>query len=249
MSDLHQAAVVRILPEQGPKSRRVNDTLATTQSGLMFNLHSDVSSDERRRAHLIAKRLFDVTASLLALLALAPLLIITAVLVTGTSRGPAFFRQEREGLMGAPFKAFKFRTMRLEQCDHSGVAQTVEDDPRITPVGKFLRRTSIDELPQLLNVLRGEMSLVGPRPHVANMQAGGMSYRELVPYYDRRLAMVPGLTGWAQANGFRGPTHRADLARARIDHDLAYIQNFSFWLDLKIIWLTVRREFLSGGGI
>jgi polysaccharide biosynthesis protein PslA len=251
MSDLNQAAAVNYFSDGRaiPEPSWLGEPVSTAHSGLMLDRREHVGVDADRRFHLMAKRAFDIVASLLAILALAPLLLIAAVLVVTTSRGPVFFRQEREGLFGMPFHAFKFRTMRVDQCDLSGVNQTVQDDPRITPIGKFLRRTSIDELPQLLNVLLGEMSLVGPRPHVANMQAGGMGYRELVPYYDQRLAMVPGLTGWAQANGLRGPTHRADLARARVDHDLAYIQNFSFWLDLKIIWLTIRREFLNGGGL
>jgi lipopolysaccharide/colanic/teichoic acid biosynthesis glycosyltransferase len=202
----------------------------------------------RRTRHLIAKRVFDVLASAGALIALMPFFIILAVLIKTTSKGPVLFRQEREGRWGKPFMAYKFRSMKTEECDLSGVAQTVKDDPRVTAIGRLIRRTSIDELPQLLNVLAGDMSLVGPRPHVAGMRAGGMGYKELVPYYDERLEMVPGLTGWAQVNGLRGPTDRADRARARVDHDLAYIQNFSFWLDLYIIGQTIRYEFVGGSG-
>ncbi len=202
----------------------------------------------RRTRHLIAKRAFDILASAGALLALLPFFIILAVLIKATSKGPVLFRQEREGRWGKPFMAYKFRSMKVEECDLSGVAQTVKDDPRVTAIGRLIRRTSIDELPQLLNVLMGDMSLVGPRPHVSGMLAGGMGYKELVPYYDQRLEMLPGLTGWAQVNGLRGPTERADRARARIDHDLAYIQNFSFWLDLYIIGQTIRHEFVGGSG-
>jgi lipopolysaccharide/colanic/teichoic acid biosynthesis glycosyltransferase len=118
----------------------------------------------------------------------------------------------------------------------------------VTAVGRFIRRTSIDELPQLINVLRGEMSLVGPRPHVAGMKAAGMPYRTLVPYYDARLAMPPGLTGWAQANGYRGMTTDAASAIARVDHDIAYVQNFSVWMDIKIIGKTIVGEFMTGSG-
>lgn len=222
------------------------------QSGLPMRLPRNgaplVEAGARRQYHLLAKRMFDVVMSGLALLALLPLFLIVAWLIKISSAGPVFFRQEREGYQGRTFQALKFRSMRIEDCDLSGVAQTVKDDPRITPIGRFIRRTSIDELPQLINVLRGDMALVGPRPHVAGMRAGGMLYKDLVPYYDLRLEMLPGLTGWAQANGLRGPTDRADRARARIDHDIAYIQNFSFWLDIKIILLTLRHEFVGGSG-
>ncbi|QDZ13223.1 exopolysaccharide biosynthesis polyprenyl glycosylphosphotransferase [Devosia ginsengisoli] len=201
-----------------------------------------------RDAQMTAKRVFDVIFSVLALLFLLPLLIIVAIAVRMESKGPVLFRQTREGLNGSTFGVFKFRSMRREQGDATGVAHTVRNDERVTRVGTFLRRTSIDELPQLLNVLRGEMSIVGPRPHVPGMRAGNHTYRVLVPYYDHRLAMLPGITGWAQANGLRGDATDAALAHARIDHDLAYIQNFSLWLDLRIILRTIRHEFLGGTG-
>lgn len=205
-------------------------------------------SDPALRANLALKRLLDIVGALMGLIALAPLLMFVAIAIKVTSPGPVFFRQAREGLDGRMFEALKFRSMRIESCDLSGVAQTQDNDPRVTPVGRFIRRTSIDELPQLINVLVGDMSLVGPRPHVAGMMAGGQLYRELVPYYDDRLAMAPGITGWAQANGFRGSTRDRRMARERVDHDLAYIQNFSVWLDLKIIARTVVREFFTGSG-
>jgi len=195
-----------------------------------------------------AKRVLDVSAAAFGLLLLGPLLILVALAVSLESRGPVIFSQMREGRDGLLFKALKFRTMRTDSCDDTGVRQTVTGDSRVTRVGKFLRRTSIDELPQLFNVLRGDMSLVGPRPHVSRMLAGGVSYRDLVPYYDLRLKVSPGLTGWAQANGFRGPTTDGRNARMRIDHDMAYIQNFSIWLDIKIIFLTIQRELFGGTG-
>lgn len=201
-----------------------------------------------RSAEMTAKRVFDVAFSMLALLFLLPLVIIVAIAIRIESNGPALFRQTREGLDGSTFGVFKFRSMRCEQEDVTGVAHTVRDDKRVTRVGTFLRRTSIDELPQLLNVLRGEMSIVGPRPHVPGMLAGQQAYRTLVPYYDHRLAMLPGITGWAQANGLRGDASDPALARARIDHDLTYVQNFSFWLDMRIVMMTIRHEFLGGTG-
>ncbi len=195
-----------------------------------------------------AKRAFDVIVALVAILGLGPLLLLAALAIVVESRGPVFFRQVREGKNGKPFMAWKFRSMRTDSCDATGVKQTVAGDKRVTKVGKILRKTSIDELPQLFNVLRGDMSLVGPRPHVSGMLAGGMSYRELVPYYDLRLLVTPGLTGWAQANGFRGPTDDAEAARQRIDYDLAYVREFNLLLDIKVIFLTLKREFIGGSG-
>jgi lipopolysaccharide/colanic/teichoic acid biosynthesis glycosyltransferase len=195
-----------------------------------------------------AKRAFDVLLSGLAIIALMPLFVLVALAIVLESSGPVLFIQAREGKNGKLFRALKFRSMRTDDCDLSGVRQTVVGDSRITKVGSFLRRTSIDELPQLFNVLRGDMSLVGPRPHVKGMLAGGKDYRHLVPYYELRLLVAPGLTGWAQANGLRGPTTNPELARQRIDYDLSYIEQFSFWLDLKIIWMTIKREFVGGSG-
>lgn len=206
------------------------------------------SQSAGRSISLTAKRVLDIAGSVMALVFLLPLIIAAAIAVRLDSVGPVFFRQTREGLNGSAFQAFKFRTMRLDAGDASGIVHTVRGDSRVTRVGRFLRRTSIDELPQLLNVLRGEMSLVGPRPHVPGMLVGKQAYRALVPYYDHRLTMLPGITGWAQANGLRGDATDPARARARIDHDLAYIQNFSFWLDLRILLLTIRHEFLGGTG-
>lgn len=220
------------------------------QSGLPLRMAGRLPAPTDRPTPIQAavKRNFDILVSLLALIALAPLLIIVAIAIRATSPGSVLFSQEREGLAGRTFKALKFRSMRSDACDPSGVAQTVDGDPRVTAIGRFIRRTSIDELPQLINVLRGDMSLVGPRPHVPGMWAGGVLYRDLVPYYDYRLQVMPGLTGWAQANGLRGPTDAAEVARARVNHDVAYIQNYSFWLDVKIMWMTIRHEFVGGSG-
>lgn len=202
-----------------------------------------------RRRQLIVKRLFDVVLASLALLFFAPLLTIIAIVIKLSSHGPVLFRQQREGLGGAPFEALKFRSMRMDDCDVTGVTQTLPNDPRCTAIGRFIRKTSIDELPQLFNVVRGEMSLVGPRPHVAGMLAAGVPYKILVPYYNARLTMRPGITGWAQANGLRGTTVSAIAARARVEHDIAYVQNFSLWLDIRIIGKTIMTEFFAGTGI
>ncbi|WP_338608863.1 exopolysaccharide biosynthesis polyprenyl glycosylphosphotransferase [Pelagibacterium nitratireducens] len=208
-----------------------------------------VSPTPMRRMQLVLKRIMDIAFSAITLLMFAPALLMIALAIRLTSGGPALFRQRREGLDGKPIEIYKFRSMYMDRCDISGVAQTTSDDPRITPIGRFLRRTSLDELPQLLNILKGEMSLIGPRPHAFGMLAGGTTYKELVPYYRARQTMKPGLSGWAQANGLRGPTDNGARARARIDHDLAYIENFSLLLDIKIILKTLRQEFLGGSGL
>lgn len=204
--------------------------------------------DTGRTIQLSAKRLVDVTLSLIVLAFLAPLMLIIAAVVKINSAGPVLFRQEREGILGTSFSILKFRTMYVDDCDPSGVKQTTAADERVTSIGGFLRRTSLDELPQLLNVLAGDMSIVGPRPHVKGQRAAGLPYRELVPYYDMRHMMRPGLTGWAQANGYRGPTIDRVRSKARIDHDVAYVQNFSLWLDIVIIFRTLKAEFITGNG-
>lgn len=194
------------------------------------------------------KRCFDFIVASLLLVFLLPGLITIAIAIKATSAGPVLFRQQRYGLGGDTFEIFKFRTMFVETADPSGVAQTRECDPRVTPLGALLRRSSLDELPQLWNVVRGDMSLVGPRPHVPGMLAGGMLYEELVPYYFERNAMRAGITGLAQVNGLRGSTVDAAVAKARIDQDLQYIRHWSLALDIRILWETARREFLNGNG-
>lgn len=227
-------------------------TTRTLESGLALTLQRGVpvmpARSAGRSVNLAIKRVIDIVLSGGALIAMSLVLLATAIAVKVTSRGPVFFRQTRPGLHGVMFPMLKFRTMYTDRGDASGVQQTTANDPRVTNIGAFLRRTSVDELPQLFNVLVGHMSLVGPRPHPANMLAAGVDYRQLVPYYEARYAMKPGLSGWAQANGLRGPTDEAGKAKARISHDLAYIQNFSIALDGKIILRTIAREFVSGSG-
>jgi lipopolysaccharide/colanic/teichoic acid biosynthesis glycosyltransferase len=198
--------------------------------------------------HFILKRIFDIAVSLIALIVLSPLLIIVAIMISLESPGPALFVQTRWGKHCQKIKVYKFRSMRLDSCDISGVAQTVKDDPRVTPLGAILRKTNIDELPQLLNVLKGDMSLVGPRCHAVGMLAAGIPYEQLVPHYHRRHVMKPGITGLAQMRGLRGPTDRPSKARARIASDLYYIDNFSIWLDIRILIGTVLAELRGGKG-
>lgn len=227
--------------------------VTSRQSGLQLTLsgnrHIVPAPTPGRAAQMAAKRLVDIMASLTVLTLFLPALLMIALAIRASSSGPVLFRQVREGFNGQPINVYKFRTMYVDRCDITGVAQTVSDDPRITPIGRFLRRTSLDELPQLINILKGEMSLIGPRPHAFGMLAGGVPYDRLVPYYAARQSMKPGLSGWAQANGLRGPTDDPAKAKARIDHDLAYIENFSLLLDFKIIWKTLRQEFLNGTGL
>ena len=194
------------------------------------------------------KRLSDIVLASTALLLLSPVLGLTAAVIRLSSPGPAIFKQRRYGLNGRTFNILKFRTMYAEKADPSGVEQTRAADPRVTRIGRFLRRSNIDELPQLINVVFGHMSLVGPRPHVPNMRAGGVRYEELVPHYFVRQYVRPGLTGLAQSNGFRGSTENARDALARIDHDLAYIEHWSFGLDIKMLINTIRMEMLGSRG-
>ncbi|PRX08148.1 UNVERIFIED_ORG: lipopolysaccharide/colanic/teichoic acid biosynthesis glycosyltransferase [Martelella mediterranea] len=203
---------------------------------------------QRRKLQLALKRLFDIAISFGALAALSPLFLVIAILIRLDSPGPVFFSQVRWGRNGTKIKIFKFRSMRNDLGDKSGVKQTVENDPRITKIGAFLRRTNIDELPQLFNVLRGDMSLIGPRCHAVGMLASGMLFEELVPEYHQRHVMRPGLSGLAQIRGWRGPTTRRGEARARIMCDLYYVSNYSFMLDMQILFATLRSEVGRGTG-
>jgi lipopolysaccharide/colanic/teichoic acid biosynthesis glycosyltransferase len=200
-----------------------------------------------RSYDLLAKRVFDLVVSAFLLLLLSPGLLVIALAIKLTSTGPVLFRQTRYGLHGQLFGIYKFRTMYVDRADPSGVTQTRRADPRITPLGRFLRRSNLDEVPQLLNVVKGDMSLVGPRPHVPGMLAGGMLYEVLVPQYFERHRIRPGITGLAQVNGYRGNTEDPKLAIARIGQDLEYIENWSFGLDCRILIATVWAELIAGG--
>lgn len=197
-------------------------------------------------ALLAAKRATDIVGASFGLLLFAPLLIGIAIAIKTTSPGPVFFRQKRYGYHNRRFWIFKFRTMHVHLGDRNGTRQTTSGDPRVTPIGRVLRKSSLDELPQLINVLMGHMSLVGPRPHVPGMLAGGMLYERLTPYYFQRHHMRPGITGLAQVSGYRGSTAVALSAIERLDYDLQYITNWSLKLDILIIARTATREFLFG---
>jgi putative colanic acid biosynthesis UDP-glucose lipid carrier transferase len=182
----------------------------------------------------VQKRCLDIGLASFALLMLAPLMITAAILVKLDTPGPVIFRQSRRGFNGKPFQIWKFRSMTVTE-NGTTLTQATKQDKRVTRVGRFLRQTSIDELPQLWNVLRGEMSLVGPRPHAL---AHDNYYDQLISNYVYRHHMKPGLTGWAQANGFRGETPTIDLMEKRVEYDVWYVSNWSIWLDIRIIFRT-----------
>ena len=186
--------------------------------------------------------------SSVALVGLGPWLLLVMLLIRLETPGPAIFTQERWGLGNKKIRVYKMRSMYADRGDTKGVQQTVKNDVRITRIGKFIRRTNIDELPQLVNVLKGDMSLVGPRVHPVGMYAGGVLYEELVPQYKTRHLVKPGITGLAQMRGYRGPTVDADLAKKRIESDLGYISDFNVLLDLKILLQTIRGEVLNSTG-
>lgn len=187
------------------------------------------------------KRVLDIVAATLILICLLPLLLIIGLGVKLTSKGPVLFKQKRYGLHGEEILVYKFRTMTVMENGQDFV-QAAKCDPRITPFGSFLRKTSLDELPQFWNVLQGRMSIVGPRPHAT---LHNEQYRNLVKGYMLRHKVKPGITGWAQVNGWRGETNTLDKMEKRVEYDLDYIRNWSLWLDIKIIFLTVLRGFTS----
>ena len=186
----------------------------------------------------VVKRLLDVVLAAVALLLFAPSMALIAVAVRLDSEGPVLFRQQRAGLAGRSFALIKFRTMRADAADPHGARQTEKDDARTTPVGRLLRRTSMDELPQLLNVLRGEMSLVGPRPHAWGSRAGCLTFEEVIGAYPARHRVRPGLTGLAQVRGHRGAIADGEAVRARTVSDLEYIRTWSLSRDLLILLRT-----------
>ncbi len=194
-----------------------------------------VSSAPLRPIDRLLKRLFDIAASLMALVLLTPLFIVVSLLIKMDSQGPVFFRQRRRGYNQKEFRIWKFRTMMTLE-DGADVQQAKKNDPRITRIGAWLRKYNIDELPQLLNVLTGEMSLVGPRPHAL---AHDIYYETIIDQYGRRLNVMPGITGWAQVNGLRGQTETREIMQKRVEYDIYYVEKWSLPFDLYILLLTV----------
>jgi polysaccharide biosynthesis protein PslA len=193
--------------------------------------------EDARRAFW--KRVQDVCIGSLALVLLSPIMILVAIAIRLESKGPVFFRQTRHGFNNQPFLCWKFRSMRTDMTDYKAAQQVTKDDPRVTKVGRFIRKTSLDELPQLFNVLMGTMSLVGPRPHAIGMKTGNVESEKLVADYAHRHRIKPGMTGWAAINGSRGPVDTSEDVQKRVTYDVAYIKGASFWFDIYIMAMTI----------
>jgi polysaccharide biosynthesis protein PslA len=203
----------------------------------------DVSHRPLRGVAGWVKRAEDIVVACVALVLVAPVLALAALAIRLESPGPVLFRQSRYGFANRSIEVLKFRTMYVDQGDGTGAARTTRDDPRVTRVGRFLRRTSIDELPQLINVLRGEMSVVGPRAHALAMKVEGRLYDQAVAAYFARHRVRPGITGWAQVNGLRGEVDTLEKARLRVAFDLEYIDRWSLFFDLRIMIRTIKTMF------
>ncbi|MEM5292957.1 undecaprenyl-phosphate glucose phosphotransferase [Burkholderia sp. JPY481] len=226
---------IRFIPDVGSLTL-FNQPMVELLGVPAINLAASPITDLR----VLPKRVFDGLFALAALLALSPLMLVIALMVKLSSPGPVFFRQRRKGIDGREFEIFKFRSMKVHKEAAGQITQATRRDPRITAVGAFLRRTSLDELPQFINVLRGEMSVVGPRPHALEHDD---IYKDLVKGYMHRYRIKPGITGWAQINGYRGETDRIEKMMGRVKLDLYYMQHWTFWLDIKIVVLTLWKGF------
>jgi len=220
---------IELLPD-----RRIRSLTENPSFKLKKSLSIEVQRGPLTRLEQVSKRCVDIAGAAIGIMALSPLMLLSAVAIKLDSTGPVLFRQRRNGFNTQPFLIFKFRTMTVME-DGSDVQQAQQFDPRVTPIGRILRKTSIDELPQLINVLRGDMSLVGPRPHAL---AHDNHYGDLLSDYAFRHHVKPGITGWAQVRGYRGETARVEQMKGRVDCDLWYINNWSLVLDLKILALT-----------
>jgi len=189
----------------------------------------------------VAKRAFDIVFSLIGIIAFSPVMLATAIAIKLDSRGPVLFKQKRHGFNNEIIEVFKFRSMYADKSDPTARLAVTKNDPRVTRVGRFIRKTSIDELPQFFNSLLGSLSLVGPRPHAVAAQSHNKLYHEVVDGYFARHRVKPGVTGWAQINGWRGEIDSDDKIKKRTEYDLHYIENWSLWFDLKILFLTPIR--------
>jgi Undecaprenyl-phosphate glucose phosphotransferase len=264
LGDTGSLLVHRIMPYVDRVIIAVNSTAQARVSQLVerlevlpnpVSLFVDLDREEQRNASLahfvdlsgavtdarraLVKRAQDLVIGSLGLLAAAPVMALVAVAIKMDSPGPVFFRQRRHGFNNEAILVWKFRSMRHEAADAKAARQVSANDDRVTKVGKFIRKTSLDELPQLFNVLRGEMSMVGPRPHAIGMKSGDVESETLVARYAHRHRMKPGVTGWAAINGSRGPVDTAEQVQERVALDVEYIERQSFWLDLYIIAMTI----------
>lgn len=200
----------------------------------MIDLHDTPITDWAR----VSKSAFDMFIGGLALVLLAPLMAVVAIAIKLDSRGPVLFRQKRYGFNNELIEVYKFRSMHVDRCDANASKLVTKNDPRVTNVGRFIRKSSLDELPQLFNVVMGDLSLVGPRPHALHAKAANQLYDEVVEGYFARHKVKPGITGWAQINGWRGETDTQEKIQKRVEHDLYYIENWSVFLDFYILLKT-----------
>lgn len=233
----HLTVEIRYLPDMGDLpllNHRISNVVG------LYSL--DISCSPMTGPARLLKRMEDIVLGLLLSLVVLPICLIIAIAIKITSKGPVIFKQHRMGINGRRFKVYKFRSMEVHSEKDGQVTQASFDDPRVTPLGAFLRRTSLDELPQFYNVLQGRMSIVGPRPHAL---AHNDYYKDLVESYMKRHKVKPGITGWAQVNGYRGETDTIEKMHKRVECDLWYINNWSLGLDLKIIFLTIFKGFVN----
>jgi len=228
------ATPVRILPDYFTSNLLKSKYLEIVNTPILAVYDSPFSAN-----NAFIKRAEDIIFGSIILVLISPIMLLIAIAIKLTSEGPVFFKQHRYGLKGEPIKVWKFRTMTVCENDDT-VKQATRNDARITRVGAFLRKTSLDELPQFFNVLTGNMSIVGPRPHAV---VHNEEYRALIPGYMLRHLIKPGITGWAQINGWRGETDNLYKMRRRLEFDLEYMREWSLWLDIKIILFTILRGF------
>jgi Undecaprenyl-phosphate glucose phosphotransferase len=222
------------LPARATSIRFSPKTYSHVGSVAMIDLHDKPIADWGT----VSKWVFDKMIAALALLLLAPVMAAVALAIRLDSRGPVLFKQKRYGFNNELIEVYKFRSMYTDLCDAKAARLVTKDDPRVTKVGRFIRKTSLDELPQLFNVLKGNLSLVGPRPHAVSAKADNRLYDEVVDGYFARHKVKPGITGWAQINGWRGETDTAEKIEKRVEHDLYYIENWSVLFDLYILLKT-----------
>ena len=233
----HHTVAVRFIPEWGD-IRLLNHRVSHIAG--LYSL--DLSCSPIDGPARVLKRLEDLVIGGLISLMILPLCLLIGVAIKLASPGPVLFKQYRMGINGKHFKVYKFRSMVVHNENGGDVTQVSRNDTRVTRVGAFLRRTSLDELPQFFNVLQGRMSIVGPRPHAL---AHNEYYKDLVESYMQRHKVKPGITGWAQVSGYRGETDTLDKMQKRVEYDLWYIDNWSLWMDIKIIFLTIFKGFIN----
>jgi Undecaprenyl-phosphate glucose phosphotransferase len=222
------------LPARASALRFTADTYSRVGNVAMIDLVEKPIADWG----MVGKWAFDKLFGLAALVVLAPVMLAVAAAIKLDSRGPVFFRQKRHGFNNELIEIFKFRSMYVDRCDANAANLVTKEDPRVTRVGRFIRKTSLDELPQLFNVIAGSLSLVGPRPHALEAKAAGMLYNSVVDGYFGRHKVKPGITGWAQIHGWRGETDTPEKIQKRVEHDIYYLENWSLLLDLLILIKT-----------